>query len=124
MDEVNVLSGRILDSAIEVHRNLGPGLLESVYEECLCLEFDIRKINYKRQIHFPISYKNTFIKSNLVIDLMVENQIIIELKVVEKLIPVHSAQLLFYLRLTKMKLGLLINFNVPKLIEGFKRIIN
>ncbi len=126
MDEekLNILSGIILDSAIEVHRNLGPGLLESVYEICLCKEFDLRNIKFQRQVLIPITYKGIQLKDCLKIDILVEDSIIIESKSVEIMHPVYSAQLLSYLRLTKKKLGLLINFNVPKLIDGFKRIIN
>ena len=122
--EINILSGNILDSAIEVHRHLGPGLLESVYESCLCKELDLRNINYKRQVIIPVKYKGELVNANLKIDIIVENEIVLELKSVEIMIPLFSAQLLSYLRLTEKKLGLLINFNVPKLIEGFKRIVN
>lgn len=122
--EINILSGNILDSAIEVHRHLGPGLLESVYESCLCRELDLRNINYKRQVVIPVKYKGELVNANLKIDIIVENEIVLELKSVEIMIPLFSAQLLSYLRLTEKKLGLLINFNVPKLIEGFKRIVN
>ncbi len=125
MDEngMNMLSGIILDSSIEVHKSLGPGLLESVYEICLCKELDLRKINYKRQVLIPIVYKGEKVNLEYKIDLIVENEIIVELKSVEVLHPVFIAQLLTYLKLTKKKLGLLINFNVPKLIDGFKRVI-
>lgn len=122
--EINIISGKILDSAIEVHRNLGPGLLESVYETCLCKEFDMRTISYQRQVVIPIKYKGEFVNTHLKIDVLVENEIVLELKSVEIMHPVFSAQLLSYLRLTEKKLGLLINFNVPKLINGFKRIVN
>ena len=121
---MNILSGNILDSAIEVHRHLGPGLLESVYESCLCKELDLRKINYRRQVIIPVKYKGELVNANLKIDVIVENEIVLELKSVEIMLPLFSAQLLSYLRLTEKKLGLLINFNVPKLIEGFKRIVN
>lgn len=121
---MNILSGNILDSAIEVHRHLGPGLLESVYESCLCKELDLRKINYRRQVIIPVKYKGELVNANLKIDVIVENEIVLELKSVEIMLPLFSAQLLSYLRLTEKKLGLLINFNVPKLIEGFKRILN
>ena len=123
-EEINRLSGIILDSAIEVHRHLGPGLLESVYEVCLCKELDLRKVNYWRQLSLPVKYKGDLLDAEYKIDVMVENEIIIELKAVEELMPVHEAQLLTYLKLADKKLGLLINFNVPKLIDGFKRMIN
>ncbi len=123
-EEINKLSGIILDSAIEVHKILGPGLLESVYEICLCKELDLRKIRYKRQVSLPIEYKGEKLDADYRIDILVENEIIIELKSVEIFHPVFEAQLLTYLKLADKKLGLLINFNVPNLIEGFKRMIN
>ena len=124
MEKLNELSGIILDSCIEVHRHTGPGLLESIYEKCLCKEFDLRGIDYKRQVVIPINYKGFSVDAYLKVDLIVVNEIIIELKAVENLDRIHSAQLLTYLKLTNKKLGLLINFNVSKLIEGFKRVIN
>ncbi len=123
-EEINKLSGIILDSAIEVHKILGPGLLESVYEICLCKELDLRKIEFKRQVLLPIEYKGEKLDADYRIDILVENEIIIELKSVEILHPVFEAQLLTYLKLADKKLGLLINFNVPRLIDGFKRMIN
>ena len=123
-EQINKLSGIILDSAIEVHKILGPGLLEGVYEICLCKELDLRKINYKRQVSLPIEYKGEKLDTDYRIDILVENEIIIELKSVEILHPVFEAQLLTYLKLADKKLGLLINFNVPRLIDGFKRMIN
>ena len=123
-EEINRLSGIILDSSIEVHKILGSGLLESVYEICLCKEFDLRNIRYKRQVSLPIEYKGEKLDADYRIDILVEDEIIIELKSVEILHPVFEAQLLTYLKLADKKLGLLINFNVPKLIDGFKRMIN
>lgn len=122
--EINILSGKILDSAIEVHRHIGPGLIESVYELCLCKEFDLRKIKYQRQVRVPVKYKGELVKSDLRIDVLVEKEIVVELKSVEIMHPVFASQLLSYLRLADKRLGLLINFNVPKLIDGFKRIVN
>ena len=123
-EDINKLSGIILDSAIEVHRNLGPGLLESVYESCLCKEFDLRKIYYQRQVSLPINYKGEQLDADYRIDILVENEIIIELKSVDIMHPVFKAQLLTYLKLANKNLGLLINFNVPKLVDGFKRMVN
>jgi GxxExxY protein len=123
-EDLNKLSGIILDSSIEVHRNLGPGLLESVYESCLCKEFDLRKISYQRQVSIPIKYKGELLDADYRIDILVENEIIIELKSVEIMHPVFKAQLLTYLKLANKNLGLLINFNVPKLVDGFKRMVN
>ena len=121
---LNKLSKIILDSSIEVHRNLGPGLLESVYEVCLCKELDLRDINLQRQVSLPVEYKNEKLDADFRIDVLVENEIIIELKAVEFLLPVHEAQLLTYLKLADKRLGFLINFNVPKLVDGFKRRVN
>ncbi len=121
---LNKLSGEILNSAIEVHRNLGPGLLESVYETCLCKELDWREIKVQRQVHLPIKYKKELLDAGYRIDILVENEIIIEIKSCDSLLPVHDAQLLTYLKLANKKLGLLINFNVPKLIDGFRRKLN
>ena len=123
-EEFNRLSKIILDASIEVHRNLGPGLLESVYEYCLCKEFKIRKIDYQRQVTLPVIYKNEVLSSDFRIDILIKNEIILELKAVEILLPVHQAQLLTYLKLADKRLGFLINFNVPRLIDGFKRMVN
>lgn len=123
-EELNELSGKILKCAIEVHKYLGPGLLESIYEQCLCKEFDLNNINYRKQLLIPIIYKGELLNHKFKIDIMTEEKIIIEIKAIESILPVHKAQLLSYLRLTKIKLGLLINFNVPQLIKGFQRIIN
>lgn len=124
MEELNNLSGKILDCSIEVHRNLGPGLLESIYEICLCKELDSNKINFKKQTKVPVNYKGEYLNYDLRVDIIVEGKIIVAIKAIETLLPVHKAQLLSYIRLTNFKLGLLINFNVPKLLNGFHRIIN
>ena len=124
MDELNKLSGIILDSSIEVHRNLGPGLLESVYEVCLCKELTSRGVRYERQVALPVVYKGETLNADFRIDVLVDDKIVVELKAVELLMPVHKAQLLTYIKLTNKKLGLLINFNVPRLIDGFVRMIN
>jgi len=123
-DQLNKLSKIILDSSIEVHRNLVPGLLESVYEVCLCKELSLRDINFQRQVSLPVEYKNEKLDADFRIDVLVENEIIIELKAVGFLLPVLEAQLLTYLKLADKKLGFLINFNVPKLVDGFKRMVN
>lgn len=123
-EHLNKLSKIILDSSIEVHRNLGPGLLESVYEVCLCKELNLRDINLQRQVSLPVEYKNEKLDTDFRIDVLIENEIIIELKAVEFLLPVHEAQLLTYLKLADKRLGFLINFNVPKLVDGFKRRVN
>jgi len=121
---LNKLSGIILDCSIEVHRNLGPGLLESVYEVCLCKELSLKGIKFQRQVLLPVNYKGEKLDADYRIDILVEDEIIIELKSVEQMNPVYDAQLLTYLKLADKKLGLLINFNVPRLIDGFKRMLN
>lgn len=120
----DVLTQRIIGAAIEVHRTLGPGLLESVYEECLEHEFRLRKVPFERQRRVPIAYKGHPVGVDLRMDFLVGNLVVVELKAIEKLLPVHGAQLLTYLRLTAKPLGLLINFNVPLLREGIRRVIH
>lgn len=114
----------IIGAAIEVHRNLGPGLLESTYELCLCKELELRNLKFEKQKKLELNYKGIFIEEAYRIDLVVENEIILELKAVEELKDIHKFQLLTYLRLSNKKLGLLINFNVRLLKDGIKRIIN
>lgn len=119
----NSITGEILDSCIEVHRNLGPGLLESTYEICLMKEFELRGIKAECQIKLPILYKDFRLDQNYIIDILVEDEFILELKSVETLLPIHKAQLITYLKLADKKLGFLINFNVPLLKNGFQRVI-
>jgi GxxExxY protein len=121
---LNTITAKILDACIEVHKNLGPGLLESVYEYCLHKELESRGIKVKQQVYLPVVYKGEEIELNFRIDLLVEDEIVIELKSVETILPIHEAQILTYLKLADKKLGLLINFNVPLLKNGFKRFIN
>jgi GxxExxY protein len=111
----------IIGAAIEVHRHLGPGLLESAYEECLCHQLHLRGLAFKRQIELPVIYKGLSLDCGYRIDLAVQDEVILELKSVEKLLPVHQAQLLTYMRLAGKKVGLLINFNVPLLTQGIVR---
>ena len=106
---------------MEVHRNLGPGLLESAYEECLCHELHLRGLDFKRQVELPLLYKGLKLDCGYKLDLIVQDRIILVLKAVEKLLPIHEAQLLTYLRLTGKRVGLLINFNVPLLTQGIVR---
>lgn len=120
----NQLTSEIIGSAIEVHRNLGPGLLESTYEECMSFELQIRNLIVKRQHEIPVLYKGKQLEQNYRIDLLVNNQVIVELKSVNKIEPIHNAQLLTYLKLSKKKYGLLLNFNVPVMRQGIKRILN
>src|SRR6185312_8776379 len=111
----------IIGAAIEVHRNLGPGLLESAYEECLCHELHLRGIDCKRQVPLPLLYKGLKLDCGYKIDLIVQDEVVLELKAVERLLPIHEAQLLTYLKLTGKRVGLLINFNVPLLTQGIVR---
>jgi GxxExxY protein len=121
-EKIEALAGEIIDSAYKIHYELGPGLLESVYEACLRHELECRKIDYSTQVQFPIIYKGVNLDASLRIDLLVENEIIIEIKSVENMHPVFEAQLLTYLKLTEKSLGFLINFNVPGIKDGIKRI--
>jgi len=124
MNTYDLLTHRIIASAIEVHRNLGPGLLESAYEQCLCRELAESGLGFKRQVKLPISYKGTLLDCGYCLDLLVEDKVIVELKAVSQLERIHEAQLLTYLKLTGMKLGLLLNFNVVLLKNGVKRLVN
>ena len=118
------LSHNVIGAAIEVHRVIGPGLLESVYEVALCKELWLRGIAVERQVSVPVNYKGEFLQCHVKLDLLVERTLIIEIKTVEKIIPVHRAQLLTYLRLQNLWLGLLINFNVDVLRHGVRRVLN
>ena len=123
-DSYNELSNEIIGAAIEVHRILGPGLLETVYEACLIEELQERGLEVQSQITLPIYYRGKKLDKEFRIDLLVEDLVIVELKAVEELKDIHEVQLLTYLRLANKKLGLLINFNVPQLIKGVRRKIN
>jgi len=117
------LTNQIIASAIEVHRYLGPGLLESAYEECLCHELTLNKISFQRQVELPVEYKGINLDCGYRIDLVVDTRVILELKCVEQVLPIHKAQLLTYMKLLKIRVGLLINFNVPVLKDGINRFI-
>ena len=123
-EEYNLISKEILDASISVHREMGPGLLESVYEICLMRELIDRDIVVSRQVGLPLFYKGIDLQKEFKIDLLVENEIIVELKAVEMLLPVHEAQIISYLKLAEKNLGFLVNFNVPLLKQGFKRFVN
>lgn len=123
-DYLNKISEAIIGAAIEVHKFLGPGLLESVYEVCLIEELEERGLNVQQQVYLPLYYKGRLTKKYFVIDLLVEDEVILELKAVERLPQVAEYQLMTYLKLTNKNLGLLINFNVPRLIEGVRRKVN
>jgi len=114
---------RIVDSAYLVHSELGPGLLENIYEVCFCHELKKHKLNYQRQINIPIKYDSIYFDEGLRIDVLVEDKIICELKSVETILPVHTAQLLSYMKLSQKRLGFLINFNVQRIKDGIKRYI-
>ncbi len=118
------LTHQIIAAAIEVHRELGPGLLESTYEACLCEELRLRGLKWKRQLSVPIRYKNVMIQEAYRIDLVVEDQVVIELKSIESLAPIHEVQVLTYLKHLDLRVGLLINFNVAVLKDGIKRVVN
>jgi GxxExxY protein len=124
MNEQDPLTGSIIGAAIEVHRKLGPGLLESVYAKCLRHELDLRGIPFLKSVPVPIIYKDLCVENGLILDLLVGDRVIVELKAVDALHPVHHAQLLSYMRLSNIPLGLLMNFNVSVLKDGIKRLIN
>ena len=115
------LTEQLIGAAIEVHRELGPGLLESAYEECLCHELHLRNIPFARQVAVPVKYKGISLDCGYQLDLLVADSVIVELKCVDKLLPIHSAQLLTYLKLTGKRVGLILNFQVPVLKEGIVR---
>jgi GxxExxY protein len=121
--DIEDIGAKLLDAAFDVHRNLGPGLLESVYEACVCHELTKRGVPFIRQASLPIHYDGVLIEAGLRLDMVVADLVIAEFKAVESLLPVHEAQLLTYLKLTNKRLGFLINFNVPLLKQGIKRIV-
>ena len=123
MDE-NEVSHEVIGAAIEVHRVLGPGMLEFIYEEALVIELEDRELNVVRQAEVEVSYKNRRLENKLRLDMLVDGIVIVEIKSIEKILPVHEAQLLTYLRLAEKKLGLLINFNTVVLRNSIKRIVN
>jgi GxxExxY protein len=123
-EEALRVSHAVIGAAIEVHRHLGPGLLESLYEEALCRELWLRGLGAERQVPLPLAYKGAELGSSLRIDLVVEKLVIIEVKAVESIARIHRAQLLTYLKLTQLPVGLLINFNVELLCHGVRRVLN
>lgn len=118
------LTGRVIGAAMEVHRLLGPGLMESVYESCLCHEMEERGIVFKRQQYLPLQYKTLSLPQALRIDILVEGQLIVELKAIDQIQKIHEVQLLTYLRLSGLERGLILNFNVTLLKEGIRRVRN
>ncbi len=121
--EINELTEQIIGSAIEVHRLLGPGLLESAYEECLCHELSLRKIEFERQVQLPVIYKGVNLDCGYRIDVLVAKTVVVEIKSVEELEPIHQAQVMTYLKMGRWKIGLLFNFNSVLLKNNFKRIV-
>jgi len=118
------LTEKIIGAAIEVHRTLGPGLLESAYQECLARELTLRKVPFEKEKNLPVEYKGVHVDCGYRIDFLIDNQVIVELKAVEAVLPIHRAQLITYLKLTGHKVVLLINFNVQQLIKGIERLAN
>ena len=121
MDE-NAISKEIIGAAIEVHKILGPGLLESAYQECLARELTLRGIKFEREKTLPLEYKGVRLECGFRVDFLVEKLVIVELKAVENVLPIHQAQVLTYLKLLNIKLGILLNFNVPMMKAGIKRL--
>ncbi|NOZ38605.1 MAG: GxxExxY protein [Planctomycetes bacterium] len=122
-EEAELLATKVLDAAFQVHRQLGPGLLESVYEHCLCHELRKKQVLFDSQLALPIHYDGEKIEGGLRLDLLVGNMVVVELKAVDMLLPIHEAQLFTYLKLTNNRLGFLINFNVTLLKNGIKRVV-
>jgi GxxExxY protein len=123
MEERDPLTQMVIGAAIEVHRIMGPGLLESVYQKCLEHELRLQSAEFQPQAHLPLVYKDLVLPDEFIMDIFFPGRLVVELKAVEKVFPVHEAQLLTYLRLTKTHVGLLINFNVPLLKDGMKRMV-
>mgnify|MGYP001610997090 CR=1 FL=1 len=121
---LNLLTDRIMDACCTVQRTMGPGLSEAIYQACLMKELELQNIAYGAQVHIPIEYKGHVLKNHLVLDLLVENQVIIEVKSVSEFIPIHEAQLLTYLRVTGRRVGYLVNFNVTLMKNGIRRMRN
>ncbi len=122
--ELNEITGKIVNAAFAVHSTLGPGLMEQVYKACLKLELEERALRVQSEVLIPVLYKGLRLDLGFRVDLIVESEIIVELKAVESIAPIHKAQLLTYLKLTNKKLGLLINFNTPLIKDGIHRLIN
>ena len=117
------ITEQIIGAAIEVHRYWGPGLYEEIYERSLCHELSLRKIPFETQVQLPLVYKGATVGDDLRLDMIVANKVVVELKVVNELAPIHDAQLLTYMKLTKSRVGLLVNFNVSVLKDGIKRFV-
>jgi GxxExxY protein len=122
--DLNEVTRGVIAAAMEVHRHLGPGLLESAYQECVCYELSRMGLSFTREVHLPLSYKGLQLDCSYRVDLLVEDAVVVELKSIEQILRIHSAQLLTYLRASHKQVGLLINFNVLVLKDGIKRIVN
>ena len=123
MERINALTESVIGVAIEVHRLLGPGLLESVYEKALCRELTLRQIPFEQQVQVPLDYKGESLDAHLRLDLVINRTLILELKAVDHLLPIHEAQLLTYLKLSNLPVGLLLNFYETRLKDGLKRLL-
>ena len=123
-ERLDLLTERIIGFVIDVHRALGPGLLESAYEECICYEIAQAGLSFSRQTHLPVAYKKVKLDCGYRMDVVVEKSVILEVKTVERRVGIHEAQLLSYLKMSGMRVGLLMNFHVPVLKNGLKRIVN
>jgi GxxExxY protein len=119
--EMNELTERVIGACIEVHQNTGPGLLESAYQQCLCHELTLRGIPFQMEVALPVKYKGTLLDCGYRIDLLIDGKLILELKSIEKILPIHEAQLLTYLKLGGWTVGLIVNFNVKVLKDGISR---
>ena len=122
--QVDDITEAIIGAAIEVHRQLGPGLLESAYQNCLCQELMLRRIPHEKELKLPVLYKGVEIKAGYRVDVLVKEIVAVEIKAIEKILPVHHAQMLTYLRVGNFPAGLLLNFNVSKLAKGINRFVN
>jgi GxxExxY protein len=122
--DINELSSQVIGAAIEVHRHLGPGLLESTYEQCMCRELSLRGVPFECQLELPMRYKDVQLDCGYRIDIRVADALILEIKSVDELAPTHTAQLLTYLKLTGLHPGLLLNFNVRMMKDGIRRVVN
>ena len=122
MERINALTESVIGAALEVHRELGPGLLEGVYEKALCRELTLRHIPFEQQVQVPLSYKGESLETHLRLDLVIDKKLILDLKAVDRLLPIHEAQLLTYLKLSHLPVGLLLNFYETRLKDGLKRL--
>ena len=122
--DVDAISYDVVGSAIEVHKHLGPGLLENIYQDCLAFELSKKGYKVSSEVSLPVVYKEKKFNSAYRLDLLIDDKVILEIKAIERVLPVHNAQLLSYLKLSNLKLGLLINFNVSQLKQGVKRVVN